>query len=684
MQNNFIIKNALFSCLISIISALIFLYLRLTLENPPFLVINIFLILFVSFFFPYFFLVQISVRNEILFKCLYPLLSILVLFFVTFELYFVIQSKIIFIYYILSFYCIYKISFYFLGIKKQEIKYFVLYFSLAVFISIYYFTTISNSNITTVFSPEQGLLGLLNHDTRFHSAISHNVQNLRKITLGLDGYAPITYHYFYHLFIAAVGSVSNSEPLWTMSAVQYILLVPSFFFFINYVGATLNNYKENFLYYASFTFLLLILSEIIFTYNYSYFDSVTLPLSLICVLASLPTLLIFSHLKKNITKFFIAIFLVMFSIIIFANKVSSGAIYLLLISWIFFRNYKLSRELLVLFILILSIFYLNFFLFSPKPNDYLGYKGQLFDFFYILKVYGQISVFSPFLFVAVYLLLINFYFKLKNRPELYFAEGLLIITVVSLVFLLLGVPQDSSVTFFAYVPLIVSIPMIVTKISLNDFKNLLIDKNKKIKNLKKIVAIFTIFIFLFISIDRAINVAPQREIIKKIVYMNNKLSNNKILDKNKSEADYIRDNLKKNYTIFNKDFQEKITLNFFSQIRHLQKEIEANPHTGFFVPPDTKLIWNFSDKSTLRYTVCGNTLHIIPSLIGHATILGAHPLEYGCPKEAYTNNYLPYNNSRNLDKNKLCERAKKINFKTIYILKEENNDLKTNVVHCDY
>ena len=47
-------------------------------------------------------------------------------------------------------------------------------------------------------------------------------------------------------------------------------------------------------------------------------------------------------------------------------------------------------------------------------------------------------------------------------------------------------------------------------------------------------------------------------------------------------------------------------------------------------------------------------------------------------------NYLPYNNSRNLDKSKLCERAKKINFKTIYILKEENNNLKTNVVHCDY
>lgn len=683
MRDNFILNNSIFSFLIGILNASIFFYLRLNLETPSVLVFYLLLILFTSFFFPYFFLKNFFMKNKYFFTCICPLLSIFLIFFVVFNI--ILGNKIFFLYYFLGFFC-----FYFLIIHLSKLnqiinfKYIILYLSLLIFISVYYFATISNSNLTGVFSPEQGLLGLLNHDTRFHAAISYNIQNFRHISLGLDGYEPITYHYFYHLFIAAIGTVSNSEPLWTMSAVQYIILVPSIIFFVNYVAAVANNFKESFLYYASFTFFLLILSEIIFTYNYSYFDSVTLPLSLICVLASLPTLLIFSHLKKNITKFFIAIFLIMFSIIIFANKVSSGALYLLLISWIFFRNYKLSRELLLLSILTLCVFSLNFFLFSPKTNDYLGYNGKLFDFLYILKVWGQISVFSPYLFIATYLLLINFYFKLKSRPEMYFAESLLIISVASLIFLLLGVPQDSSVTFFIYVPLIISIPMIVSKISLIDFKKLLIDKNKEIKNIKMIVAMFTVSVFLFISIDRAINIAPQREIIKKIVHMNNKLSNNKILNNNITEADYIRDNLKKNYTIFNKDFQEKITLNFFSQIRYLAKKIEVNPHIGFFVPPDNKLIWNFSDKNTLRYTACSNTLHIIPSLIGYATILGAHPLEYKCPKEAYTNNYLPYNNSRNLDKNELCERAKKINFKKVYILKEENNNLKTNIVHCNY
>jgi hypothetical protein len=102
-------------------------------------------------------------------------------------------------------------------------------------------------------------------------------------------------------------------------------------------------------------------------------------------------------------------------------------------------------------------------------------------------------VFSPYLFVATYLLLIKFYFKLKNLPEIYFAEGLLIISIASLIFSLLGLPQDSAVLYFVYVPLIISIPMIVSKISLTDFKNLLMDKNKKIKDLKNIFAIFAVF-----------------------------------------------------------------------------------------------------------------------------------------------------------------------------------------------
>ena len=602
-------------------------------------------------------------------------------FFIVTSIYF--GDKIIIIYYLATLYCIYFLILEFFKTKKiLNIKYSVFYFLLLIFILVYYFVTISNANVITAFSPEQGLLNLLNPDTRFHAAISYNIQNLNQISFGLDGYAYLKYHYFYCLFIAAIGIVSNSEPLWTISAVQYILIVPCIVYFVSYVAAVASDYKENFLYYISLSFILLILSEIIFTHGYSYFTSATLPLSLYCVLTSIPTLLIFSTLKNNIFKFCLSVFLILFSIIIFSNKVSTGSLYLLIISWIFFRNYKFTITTFALAFLTIIIFYLNYLLFFPKVEDYPGYEGNLFDFFYVLKVWGQISVFSPYLFVVTYLLLTKFKFKLKNRPETYFAEGLLIVSIASLSLSLLGVPQDSAVLYFAYVPLIISIPMIVSKISLTDFKNLLIDKDKKIKDLKKIFAIFIFFIFMFITIDKAINISPQKDIIKKIVYMNNKLSNDRLLNNNISEADYIRANLKNNYTIFDRHFQEKIELNFFSQIRQLSKMIETTPYIGFFVPPDNKLIWNFSEKKTLLYTLCRNTIHIVPSLVGYPTILGNHPLRYNCPKEAYIQNYLKDSNSRSLTDEKLCERAKKVNLKIIYVLKEESTKLKTRVVNC--
>jgi hypothetical protein len=681
-MNSFFLKNSSFCFLLGVLNALVFFYLRLNLETPLILIFNVLLILFSSLFFPYFFFKNFFLKKKIIFNYLYPFLSIFLIFFIVTSLYF--GNKIIIIYYLAALYCIYFLILEFFNTKKiLNAKYLVSYLLILIFILAYYFVTISNANVISVFAPEQGLLNLLNPDTRFHAAISYNIQNSRQISFGLDGYAHLTYHYFYCLFIAAIGIVSNSEPLWTISAVQYIIFVPCIMYFVSYVAAIASNFKESFLYYISFSFFLLILSEIIFTHGYSYFTSATLPFSLFCVLSSVPTLLIFSNLKNNIFKFCLSIFLILFSILIFSNKVSSGSLYLLMISWIFFRNYKFTITTSVLAFLTVIIFYLNYFLFFPKVDDYPGYDGRLFDFFYILKVWGQISVFSPYLFVATYLLLIKFYFKLKSRPEIYFAEGLLIISIASLIFSLLGIPQDSAVLYFVYVPLIISIPMIVSKISLTDFKNLLKDKDKKIKNLKKIFAIFIVFIFLFISIDKAINISPQRDIIKKIVYMNNKLSNNKILNNNISEADYIRANLKKNYTIFNQDFQEKITLNFFSQIRQLSKTLETKVHIGFFVPPDNKLIWNFSEQKTLRYTLCKNTIHIVPSLVGYPTILGNHPLRYDCPKEGYTHNYLKDSNSRNLSDSNLCERAKRINLKTIYILKEENTKLKTKVIHCE-
>ena len=683
MKNNFIFQNSIFCFFIALINALLFSYIRLNLETPPYLVLKLLIIIFSILFLPNFFLRIFKEKNEKITKSFYLIFSLFILSTIILTLLFNNTNSFMIAYYFFGVICLYELIYSLIKLKKKiNIKYIIYYFFILLLISFYYFTTITNSNLTSVFSPEEALLGILNHDTNFHAAISHNIQNFREISLGLDGFFKINYHYFYHLLIAALGLTLSVEPLWIMSAIQYILFIPLLIFFINYSAAFLGGFKENFLFYTTLSFTLLVLSENIFTYRFSYFDSVTLPLSLIAIVASLPVVHLFNNSNSSKQKILIGIFLILFSIFIFSNKVSSGLLYILFISWIFLRNYKISKELIFFAIITLVVFIFNFLNFLPMPDDYLGYDGNIFSLFFIFKVYGQFTFFSPYLFVIAYLILIKFKFKLNNSKNFYIAESLIIVSFVSLLFVLLGVPQDSGVGFFVYVPLIISITLLVSNLSLKDFLSIYYKNKSQTMSLKKSICFFLIAIFALIVIDKAIYFTPQKDIIKKIVNTNDKFSKN-ILLKNIRASDYVRKNILEKKTIFDKNFQIFLNDSYYNQIRKLAKNIKKNSNVGFFVPPTNDIIWNLRDENILKYTRCNNTLHIVPSLTGYPTILGAHPLIYNCPKEAYTNNYLKNNNSKIISNKKLCNRARRMDLSIIYILDNENLNLKYNIVHCE-
>tara|TARA_B100001093_G_scaffold336111_1_gene320971 strand:+ start:2413 stop:4461 length:2049 start_codon:yes stop_codon:yes gene_type:complete len=682
-MNSFIFKNSVFCFFIALVNALIFSYLRLNLETPPYLALKLLIIIFSILFLPNFFLRIFKKKNEKITKSFYLIFSLFVLSIVICTLLFKNTNSFMIVYYFFGLICLYELIYSFMKLKKKiNLKYIIYYFFILFLISAYYFTTITNSNITSVFSPEEALLGILNRDTNFHAAISHNIQNFREISLGLDGFFKINYHYFYHLLVAALGLTLIAEPLWIMSAIQYILFIPLLIFSINYSAAFLGGFKENFLFYTTLSFALLTLSENIFTYRFSYFDSVTLPLSLIGIMASLPVIHLFNNLNFSKQKILIGVFLIFFSIFVFSNKVSSGLLYLLFIGWIFLRNYKISKELIIFGIITLAVFIFNFLNFSPMPNDYLAYDGNLFNLFYIFKVYGQFTFFSPYLFVVVYLILIKFKFKLNNSKNLYIAESLLIVSFASLLFVLLGLPQDSGVGYFIYVPLIISITLLISNLSLRNFLSIYYNNNKQTITLNKSICFFLVTIFLLIAIDKAIYFAPQKNIIKKIVNTNDKFSKNLLL-KNVRSSDYVRKNIIEKKTIFDKNFQIFLDKSYYNQIRKLAKNIQKNSNVGFFIPPTNDIIWNLRDESISKYTRCNNTLHIVPSLTGYPTILGAHPLIYNCPNEAYTNNYLKNNNSKIISNKKLCNRARRMDLDMIYILDNENLNLKYNIINCE-
>ncbi len=84
--------------------------------------------------------------------------------------------------------------------------------------AIYLFVVVHNLGYAGVYTPEQGLLGLLNHDTRFHSAIAFMVQNFHEPSLGLDGVVALRYHFGSHFWFAALGAMTGAKPLWSYGA----------------------------------------------------------------------------------------------------------------------------------------------------------------------------------------------------------------------------------------------------------------------------------------------------------------------------------------------------------------------------------------------------------------------------------------------------------------------------------
>ena len=675
MKNNFIFQNSIFCFFIALTNALLFSYIRLNLETPPYLALKLLIIIFSILFLPNFFLRIFKKKNEKITKSFYLIFSLFVLSIVICTLLFKNSNSFMIVYYFFGLICLYELIYSFMKLKKKiNLKHIIYYFFILFLISAFYFTS--------VFSPEEALLGILNRDTNFHAAISHNIQNFREISLGLDGFFKINYHYFYHLLVAALGLTLTAEPLWIMSAIQYILFIPLLIFSINYSAAFLGGFKENFLFYTTLSFALLTLSENIFTYRFSYFDSVTLPLSLVGIIATLPVINLFNNSNFNKQKILIGFFLILFSIFIFSNKVSSGLLYLLFIGWIFLRNYKISKELIFFGIIAFAVFIFNFLNFSPMPDDYLGYDGNIFNLFFIFKVYGQFTFFSPYFFIIAYLILIKFKFKLNNSKDFYIVESLLIISLASLLFVLLGIPQDSGVGFFTYVPLIICITLLASKLFLKDFLYIYSKNNGQTMSLNKSICFFLVAMFALIVIDKAIYLKPQKNILKKIVNTNDKFSKNILLEDLRA-SDYIKKNVLEKKTIFDKNFKNYLDNSYYNQIRKLSKSINKNSNVGFFVPPTNEVIWNLNDKNILKYTRCNETLHIVPSLTGYPTILGAHPLIYNCPKESYTNNYLKHNNSKIISNKKLCIRARKLDLSIIYILDNENLNLKYNIVHCE-
>jgi hypothetical protein len=92
----------------------------------------------------------------------------------------------------------------------------------------YLFLEIHRYAYAHVFAPEYALLGprFLQLDTVFHMSIAHMIQNYGGVSTGLDGLLPFRYHVASHAWLAGIGALVGTPPVFTYPLAQIIIAVP--------------------------------------------------------------------------------------------------------------------------------------------------------------------------------------------------------------------------------------------------------------------------------------------------------------------------------------------------------------------------------------------------------------------------------------------------------------------------
>lgn len=142
-------------------------------------------------------------------------------------------------------------------------------------IGLYLFCTVQSLNYAGLYSPEQALLGTLNHDTTFHSALAFMIQNYGVPSIGMDGIVPLKYHFGSHFWFAGLGRLAATEPLFSYGAGVPIVLAPMLITSLFLSGASVDQGQRPLAGYLLIGIALVLLSDNIGWQSYYISESYT-------------------------------------------------------------------------------------------------------------------------------------------------------------------------------------------------------------------------------------------------------------------------------------------------------------------------------------------------------------------------------------------------------------------------
>ena len=198
-----------------------------------------------------------------------------------------------------------------------------------LFAGLGYFVLINSRGLANVLSPEEAIVGLSNLDTLFHASIANMLVKHGALSMGLDGFVPIVYHFLSHIWLGCLALWLATGTLHVYYIGAQVVAIPMLFFSLLLAVYSLRPAGQrlgNGALVVQFPLLLLLLTEL--QGWTSYLVSESYFLAIIIFLLALPLLSETARIENHRRLGLNAAGLAIAGVLMALSKVSVGTVFL--------------------------------------------------------------------------------------------------------------------------------------------------------------------------------------------------------------------------------------------------------------------------------------------------------------------------------------------------------------------
>jgi hypothetical protein len=559
-------------------------------------------------------------------------------------------------------------------------KYWLRLILLSVAVSVYIFIGTNNLGYAGLYTPEQNMVGLLNNDTRFHTAIAYMIQNFGIASLGVDGVLPLNYHMGTHFWFAAMGLLCGSQPPWTYGAVVAIAAPLLLIISLILSAISIDGGRKPGNNYLLVGLLAIFVSDCL-TDGRSYYISESYTFGLIGLLLSLPLISVLCKADKftvgTTAKIILAILLIP---VLMSLKISVGILWCVGFGWIVLRLYGFSLATVAIGVGCLTLLLCGLALFGPALADFPSKGASTLVPFYYIRIYPQAKSLSSFVFPLCLFLLAAFDAMasgtkigkvLRQKRDLPL-EAVIVVTVAAAIPPMIGIPQDSGTWYFLNVCQWYALPFLIARLSNQDLAAL----SQPVRTMR--IGWPLAFLATFIVADQFVQIITPSPILRaggEMLRAADRHVGEKLLE-GRTAMKYFRDSFVAERTMFDSKFRAALAespgAKVIAEVRNAinPQRIDA----AVFIPPGNTTFWTFA--------TCHDIHNVQVSLTGQPSLLGEPPQSSQCARGAYTTTYGERIDSREISDIDLCKRAASRRIQDVFVLNSVNDNKQNRILNC--